>query len=128
MSCFSLSLSLSDSLQVGALETPKFDGCCGWPVIQDRSDLRPVLTRYYDFWDVVHLLLCIEHVYTFVSGKQTAFALLGYGLLRVTGGRTSPTRHLHLVLGALTAADIREAYEATQLYESGAKLSAHFKA
>ena len=108
------------------MEEPRFDLCCGWPVIQDRSNLRLLLGRYYEFWDVVHPLLREERVYVYVSGKQTAFALLGYGLLRVTGSTSSPTRHHHLVLGALTAEDIREAYEATQLYEGGVHLREFF--
>jgi hypothetical protein len=59
--------------QVGALELNQFDGCLGWPKKVDRSNLRPLLSRYYEFWDGVHLLLRMEHVYMFVTGKQTAF-------------------------------------------------------
>ncbi len=66
------------------------------------------------------------HVYTFVTGKQTAFALLGHGLLRSTGGRVAPTQHLHLVLGALTPPDIKLTYQNTQLYETAASLSTYF--
>ena len=58
--------------KVDALETDKFDGCVGWPIVLDRTELRPFLSRYYSFWDVVHTLLRLEHVYTFVTGKQTA--------------------------------------------------------
>lgn len=108
------------------MEEPRFDLCCGWPVIQDRSNIHLVLGRYYEFWDVVHPLLREERVYVYVSGKQTAFALLGYGLLYAPGSTSSPTRHHHLVLGALTAKDIREAYETTQIYEGGVHLREFF--
>ncbi len=86
-----------------------------------------MLKRYYNFWDRIRAQLREAHVYTFVTGKQTAFALLGHGLLRATGGIVSPTNHMHVVLGALTPPDIKLTYENTQLYETAALLSTYFR-
>lgn len=91
--------------------------------MNNDNNMELVLRRYYSFWDAMHALLRMPRVYTFVTGKQAAFALLGYQLLHTTQGKTSPTDHLHLVLGALKATDIQETYKETQLYYSSKCLS-----
>ncbi len=83
--------------------------------------------RYHAFWNLIRLQLRAARAYTFVTGKQTAFALLGLGVFGVTGGFVSPTKHMHLVLGALTAPDIKLTYQNTQLYETAKLLSTYFE-
>ncbi len=83
--------------------------------------------RYHAFWNLVRLQLRAPHAYTFVTGKQMAFALLGLGVFGITGGFVSPTKHMHLVLGALTAPDIKLTYENTQVCETAEFLSTYFK-
>ena len=87
--------------------------------------LQKGMAQYYAFWSVVAPLLVHPGVYTFATGKQTAFALLGLGVLH-DRGLISPTRHKHLVLGALTAKDICETYEKTRL-DDGKPLRDYFK-
>jgi hypothetical protein len=58
----------------------------------------------------------------YCTGRQAAFGLIGLGLLKPKGGsRASPTRHVQLILGALTEQDIHDVYEQTEL-SNGEKL------
>ena len=92
---------------MGVLEERRLDKL--FPRVDSDTDIQARLRRYYEFWAELRSLLTMPRVYTFVTGKSAAFALLGLGLGRPEF--KSPSLHKYVVLGALSEADIVEAFD-----------------
>lgn len=101
------------------LEDQRFDHYFDGPV--NNNDISSRLRRYYEFWTVLVSLLPLPGVYTFVTGKSSAFALI-CSLKLGPRYQRPPSLHQSIVLGALSVVDITEAFDNSTTTSTNLKL------